>query len=51
MYQEPYRLIKVPANQLKLTEAELKEEHTRVLKSVFTSGQPLLSAWGVLRRP
>ena len=31
MYQEPYRLIKVPANQLKLTEAELKEEHTRVL--------------------
>ena len=31
MYPEPYRLIKVPANQVRLTEAELKEEHTRVL--------------------
>jgi len=31
MYQEPARRIKVPDDQLKLSEAELKEEHTRVL--------------------
>lgn len=31
MYQEPYRLIKVPCHQLKLTDSELQDEHTRVL--------------------
>lgn len=31
MYQEPYRLIKIPCNQLQLSETQLKEEYTRVL--------------------
>ena len=31
MYQEPHRVIKIPVNQLKLSELDLKEEHTRVL--------------------
>ena len=31
MYQEPYRMIKVPADQLDLNEAELKEEFQRLL--------------------
>jgi len=31
MYQEPFRLIKIPNSQLTLTETELKEEFTRVL--------------------
>jgi len=31
MYQEPYRVIRIPANQLKLSELDMKEEHTRVL--------------------
>lgn len=31
VYQEPYRFIRIPGNQIVLTECELKEEHTRVL--------------------
>mmetsp|Transcript_9642 Transcript_9642/g.39331 ORF Transcript_9642/g.39331 Transcript_9642/m.39331 type:complete len:647 (-) Transcript_9642:1447-3387(-) len=31
LYQMPYKLVKVPDEQVRLTETELKEEHTRVL--------------------
>jgi hypothetical protein len=38
MYQEPIKQVVRPANQLDLTEAELKEEHTRVLTATDPNG-------------
>jgi len=40
MYQEPFRRVVKPKNQLKLSETEMKEEHTRVL----TADDPNLPA-------
>lgn len=31
IYQEPYRMVRVPSDQIELSQAELAEEHTRVL--------------------
>jgi hypothetical protein len=39
LYQEPIRQVVRPHNQLDLTEAELKEEHTRVLTATDPNGE------------
>jgi hypothetical protein len=44
MYQEPIKQVVRPANQLDLTEAELKEEHTRVLTATDPNGEFLVDS-------
>ncbi|CAM9934615.1 unnamed protein product [Choristocarpus tenellus] len=39
MYQEPIKKVVRPSNQLQLSEAEMKEEHTRVLTANDPNGE------------